>query len=169
MPSVLELVLMPKSFVAKRRPTVHDKPGHRSLDLPLAALSEDGALFVYVRQNLRRVEDYSTGLRWVSPRARPQMLVRVNGPSHVHGNPDGAKLVQVAHVHVDIPDLGQGPVENLRWAYELEAPFTSLPEAFRLLTEVTRITPSSFVTRAVRMLAGGEQLDLDLHGDDDDT
>lgn len=165
-----DLIFASKSFAAKRTPQVVTPPGRRSLDLKLDCPSVQGALIVYVRQNTRLIEDYSTGLRWELPGATTKMLIRVNGSSHVHGNPDRKILNNLFHIHVDIEELFSSPSpNNPRWAFELEDPYTSLPEAFRLLTEVARIATPPFVFDAVRACAGmptSMQRSLDFTDDD---
>lgn len=131
----------------------------------------DGELIVYARQSLEQIENYSAGLRWQLPGERPRMLIRVNGSSHEHGNPDRHVFRCVPHIHVDLDELDAEPPPGAdpRWAFELQSPFTSLPEAFRLLCEVARISPTPQVLRAVQRCAGHAQLALSLDDDDDDA
>ena len=81
---IQDLIRTPKVIVGKTPKSGYkEKEGHRRCDLDLEATSLDSVRFkVFVRQNLRFIENFSIGLRYKidHPALQTITLVRYNGP-----------------------------------------------------------------------------------------
>lgn len=94
---IAELLRQPKR-VANPKAKWHEKPGHWQRNFNL--LATDYSFSLFQRQNVRVPEDFSCGLLWEPPGGGRMILVRYNGPSHVHGNKlEGDTLRHVCHIH----------------------------------------------------------------------
>ncbi len=85
-----ELRSMPKRAVnpgAQWLVKPKERPVHRQRTLE-ARSQPDGPHFfsIYLRQNLKDLNDFSCGLAYLAPGSRPLTLARYNGPSHRHGD-----------------------------------------------------------------------------------
>lgn len=93
------LIACPKQADGAR---ARDRQEARHLQRDYRLQSEDGehSFIAFTRQNVRLTDDFSAGLRWLSPSGVEVILVRCNGSSHAHNNAiEGDRFVGVCHVH----------------------------------------------------------------------
>lgn len=104
--------------------------------------SEDGAenFVLFLRQNKTVQEDFSCGLRWIAPGSEGLILVRYNGPSHLHPNRlEGNMLEFVPHIHRVTERYVQGNLKPEGFA-EPTSKYTTMSGALHELVNDLNIT-----------------------------
>lgn len=96
-----DLISLPK-IIVKRDPAIgyHEEYGYRRCNLDLRAKSESGGTFtVFIRQNIKFIENFSIGLMYLTDdnRTGRVTLVRYNGP---HGEYSRASDGHFAAPHI---------------------------------------------------------------------
>ena len=98
---IQDLVRLPKLIVARRPATDYrEENGSRRCDLDLQSSRNDGRSFtVFIRQNLRLINDFTFGLRYMANEGKLTTitLVRYNGP---HGDSSRAPDGHYANPHI---------------------------------------------------------------------
>jgi len=93
------LLTMPKRVTNSKAREVTDA-NHLKRDYNVK--SEDGAedFVLFLRQDKTATDDFTCGLRWLTPGSEELILVRYNGPSHSHPNRlEGNTLEFIPHIH----------------------------------------------------------------------
>lgn len=160
------LLTTPKVIVVQR---VRQRPKRESaaqFDIPLAVDGLRGAtLDVFVRLNVRLIEDFSIGLRYWPQQGRPSVLVRWNGN---HGPNPHPGCSDRPHVHLpgpaqlelaEVPRWPDGPPD---FAFPLSEGHVALPVAWRDFLVATNIIANAKVDAAICRLYPGRGLTGDL-------
>ena len=130
---IAQMIGVPKTIVSKTPVKGYrEQNAHRRCDVELRSESVgDGTFFVFVRQNLTFIENFSIGLRYRSDDAAlgTVTLVRYNGP---HGEtrigPD--KHFVVPHIHrITAQEIASGSVQPQEKHREPTARYSTLEQA----------------------------------------
>lgn len=93
-----ELRAMPKRVLnpgARWVEKPRNRPVHRQRTLRVSGQSDANPEFsIYQRQSIRDDSDFSCGILFITPGARPLTLARYNGPSHIHED-----IEYQSHIH----------------------------------------------------------------------
>lgn len=100
---IADLLNCPKKLINPQAKT-KEKDGHEQVNFKVSALNESDYEFeVYKRQNLREgmEDDFSCGIKWITPNGETLTLKRYNGSSHNHPNHlEKVKLGYNCHIHI---------------------------------------------------------------------
>ena len=94
-----------------------DRPGKRAghRQRTFRATGADGSRFtIFQRRSPTRTDDFSCGLRFHPPGARPLILARYNGGSHIHG-----EIEYAPHIHrasKKAIETGKKPESRAEWS-----------------------------------------------------
>lgn len=97
---IARLLEIPKTV--KHRPKkARSKPGHHQWEWQIDSVDGVYCFAVYARLSQDNPEDFSCGIRWVMPTGEDLILMRCNGPSHIHVNRlERSRLEFIAHRHL---------------------------------------------------------------------
>lgn len=141
---IQDLIRTPKVIVGKTPKLGYkEKEGHRRCDLDLEATSLDSVRFkVFVRQNLRFIENFSIGLRYKidHPALQTITLVRYNGP---HGetsrHPDGHHAQP--HIHrLTAREIASGSIQPQESHREITDRYMTFEQAIAIFFQDIRVS-----------------------------
>ena len=134
---------------------------HEELDFDVTS-PVAGRFIVFVRVPVVLVESFSIGLRWVGDDGGA-VLLRLNGDHGTHGNPDGTKVADVAHLHAPTAQERAGDLVagyEPRFATALTG-CSTLPEAWERFCLEAKLAPGSKAGHIItRLHEQGAQTDL---------
>ena len=164
MPTVGELLALPKSVVLPAKPKAKANQAHREIDLEVQASGAPGHFLVYVRVNVHLAESFSIGLRYHAVGKEASQLLRLNGDHGGHQNPDGSRLEEGPHLHAPTPDeASQEPAQHFepRMATPVvAAQAISLPDAWLFFCQAAKIGNPASAADVLKQMQG-LQLALD--------
>lgn len=130
---IQDLIRLPKIIVAKRPAMGHrEENGQRRCDLDLRVDEPNPAAFkVFIRQNIRFIENFSIGLRYESDdrTLRTITLVRYNGPhGEISRGPDGHYTKP--HIHrITAAEIASGITHPQESHREITTRYTTYEQA----------------------------------------
>lgn len=105
------------------------KPGHEQIGCEYRGENDERFHF-FARKNLRLSEDFSCGLRWLSPGGEETILIRFNGRSHSHGNALGEPLLTLEfHVHRALGRYLERGLKSDAYAEQPRFPYATVVQA----------------------------------------
>ena len=164
MPTVGELLALPKSVVLPAKPKAKANQAHREIDLDVEAPGVAGRFVVFVRVNIHLSESFSIGLMYHSIGKETAMLLRMNGDHGGHQNPDGSRIEEGPHLHAPTPDEAlQDPAPHFepKMATSVTAEQAGvLSDAWLFFCQAAKIGNPAIVADLMKQMRGSAQLTL---------